>query len=375
MSRYSSFKGRANTHLPDNYWLAHELCFAVHDIMVQLLVSGRRACAFSVEFELRDEADRAAFEADIFEWLDKFRGIEERVAVLVTTIFPAVLGDMLHCFYEALETSRKGKLTISYMLLRKPLQESLFVLETIVADREGFAKNLTYEPIKLSSQGVGGQIVHSRNIQLVLEALGETERFDPGYLAQLRYDKSASDGFDGVCNKAMHLFTSHKAIQTEPLNINFIFSGSDAMLTQWSYLYSRLPYLLVYMHRIVEHICVRIAPADPNYVSDMDRRISALVLLWWDTVKAPYAEPHLERFAAKTRDWLHQHCVSAGFRAPNRRDLIRMGKNGAYPGESYLSVKRRYRRFGRAAEMSGAAAPSSVMHFVRRLMSKLGGKP
>ena len=83
------------------------------------------------------------------------------------------------------------------------------------------------------------------------------------------------------------LFTSHEAIRTEPLNINFIFSGMDAKLTQWSYFYGRLPYLLAYMHRIVEHVCATIAPTDPIYLHDMDRRISALVLLWWKTVRAP----------------------------------------------------------------------------------------
>jgi hypothetical protein len=50
---------------------------------------------------------------------------------------------MLHCFYKALETSGKGKLAVSLMLIRKPLQESLFVLESIVADRTNFAYKLT----------------------------------------------------------------------------------------------------------------------------------------------------------------------------------------------------------------------------------------
>ena len=325
--------------------------------MLELLVSGRRADAFQAEFELRSEAEQAAFKADIFEWLDKYRQIEDRAAVLVATVFPAVLGDMLQCFYEALETSRKGKLTISYMLLRKPLQESLFVLETAVADRYGFASKLSFDPLKLSSQGAGGLAVHIRNIENVLDALGETDRFDASYLAQLRYDKSANDGFDGICNKAMHLFTSHKAIQTEPLNINFIFTDWNDMETQWSYLYSRLPYLLVYMHRIVEHVCAGILPADSKYLSDMERRISALVLLWWESLKPPYTQAHLEKFVEKTRAWLNDHCLAAGFQTPTREDLMRMSDSGAYPGERKAAVKRRFQQFLRAAETSATARP------------------
>jgi nitroreductase len=172
----------------------------------------------------------------------------------------------------------------------------------------------------------------------------------------------------------MHLFTGHKAIQTEPLNINFIFADLSAMLTQWSYIYTRLPYLLVYIHRIVEHICAGIAPTNPAYTSDMERRISALVLLWWDTVEAPYTEPHLENFVAKTRDRLHEHCVTSGFRAPSRCDLVRMGRDGAYPGESKSAVRRRYKQFVREAEASGAIARQPLAGIVRSFVSKLRSK-
>jgi hypothetical protein len=120
MLKHPSLENRANTRLPSDFFDAHELCFAVHDVMTQLLVSGMRASAFHVTFALNDPAARAALENsdDILDWVSRYRTQEERSAVLVTTVFPAVLSDMLHCFYEALETSRKGKLTIAYMLLR-----------------------------------------------------------------------------------------------------------------------------------------------------------------------------------------------------------------------------------------------------------------
>jgi hypothetical protein len=148
--------------------------------------------------------------------------------------------------------------------------------------------------------------------------------------------KKHRTSFDGVCNKAMRLFTSHEAIRTEPLNINFVFSGMDmdAKMTQWSYFYSRLPYLLAYIHRIVEHLYATIAPTDPIYLHDMDRRISALVLLWRETVDPPYIEPHLENFVLRTRDWLFEHCREAGHPLPSRPDLVKMAEIGAYPGES-----------------------------------------
>jgi hypothetical protein len=358
MQQFSSLKGRVNTHLPSSYWMAHQLCFTAHDVMTQLLVSGANASVFTMTFNFRDEADRSAFEKadDPFVWLEQSRRLDEREALLVTTIFPAVLSDMLHCFYEALEVSRKAKLTIAFMLVRKPLQESLFLLESVIADRSDFAKKLTTDPVKLDSQTAGGVEVHAKRIQAVLDIIGERHRFDAGYIAQLRYDKKAQDGFDGVCNKAIHLFTNHKAIRTEPLNINFIFSGMDmdTKLTQWSYFYSRLPYLLAYMHRIVEHVCATIAPTDPIYLHDMDRRISALVLLWWETVEPRYVGPQLENFVVKTRDWLFEHCREAGYRPPSRPDLVEMADTGAYPGESRADIANRNMYFKRAAAASGS---------------------
>jgi hypothetical protein len=348
-------QNRTNTRLPGEHHVAHDLCFILHDVMTQLLVSGYNASAFTVTIKFRDDRDRKAFEEDdIFDWLEASRRVDERVAILVAIVFPAVLGDMLHCFYEALETSRKGKLSVSFMLIRKPLQESLFLLESIVADRHSFADRITSDPLQLRSQKAGGVEAHTKRIQRVLDVLGESQRFDAEYLARLRYDKEASDGFDGICNKAMHLFTEHKAIRTEPSNINFIFSGLDATLTQWSYLYSRLPYLLFYMHRVVEHICAEVAPTDPEYLRYWDRRLSALVLLWWDTLEPRHLDSHLRKFVLATRDWLFNHCTESGHRQPSRPDLMRMAETGAFPGEAPRTTKNRIKKFTRDAKASGA---------------------
>lgn len=373
MLKFSSITGRGNTLLPESYWIAHQLCFIMHDVMTQALVSGEKASIFSMTFEFIDDDDRTAFEKadNIFVWLEQSRRIDEQAALLVTTAFPAVLSDMLHCFYEALEISRKAKLTISFMLVRKPLQESLYLLESVIADRTDFAKKLALDPVKLWSQTGGGVDVHAKRIQKVLDIIGETHRFDAEYIAQLRYDKKAQDGFDGVCNQAMHLFTSHDAIRTEALNINFIFSDMDAKQTQWSYFYSRLPYLLVYMHRIVEYVYATIMPTNPIYLQDMDRRISALVLLWWDTIVPPYNEPHLEKFVLTTQDWLWEHCRAAGYRHPSRHDLEKMADTGAYPGEPQAKIAERNLQYTKAAAANHSPLIPQSVGIIHTLVLKM----
>ncbi len=100
--------------------------------------------------------------------------------------------------------------------------------------------------------------------------------------------------------------------------------------------------------------------------------MSALVLLWWATVEEPYIEPHLEKFAARTREWLYQHCKEAGFPVPTEADLIRMGENGAFPGEKRSIVNRRLHLFLRNAAISGSYAPTPLMRLRWGFDEKLG---
>lgn len=188
--------------MPDTYDLAHDLCFVIHDILAQLLKSGAEGGFFRTTIAFEDEADRISFEKteDIFCWLEETQRLNDRTSILTTTVFPAVLSDALHCIYEALESSRKAKLNITYMLLRKPIQESLFLFETIIINPHDFAAKLATDPLKLRGEKAGGLDAHTRRIQRVLEQIGEEGRFNAEYIAQLRYNKSEEDGFDGICN-------------------------------------------------------------------------------------------------------------------------------------------------------------------------------
>jgi hypothetical protein len=331
--------------LPKEFNIPHDLCFCVHDILAQFLVSGERCGVFtpSIVFDDAESADKFEACEDIFEWLEYTGRLEDRARVLKTLVLPAVLSDMLHCIYEALEASRKGKLNISYMLIRKPIQENLFLLESMVLDEVAFAEKLATSPITLRHQtasGVEGE--HKRRIQRVLEAMGQTEAFDAEYLAQLRYLKT-QDGFDGACNKAMHLFTEHKAIRTESLNVNFIFSDLDAKHTQWGYLYGRLPYVLIYTWRIIEYVGEMVCPTHPEYMQDMTRRVAAYATLSASSVVNLTAP--LERFFDYQYTWLRNHCEALGTRPLRRRDLERMALTGALPDEEDSAVAARLERF------------------------------
>lgn len=341
MERYV---GDTDGFLPKEFFPAHDLCFLVHDVMGEFLASGEQNNIFTGKVDFLDDADRSCYEAsdDIFEWLEKSGRLTERANILKAVVLPAVLSDLLHFIYEALQCSRKAKLNVTYALIRKPIQESLYLLESIVLDEAGFADQLATSPLKLRPKTAGGLQGHSERIQRVLEIIQMERVFDAGYLAQLRYAK-VEDSFDSICNKAMHLFTEHQAIQTEQLNINFVFSGLEAKLSQWRYLYSRLPYVLVYLWQVLEHIGDSLTITVPEYMVDMQRRVAAFVVIAAPRV-VEMSQP-LEKFAVMHEAWLIRHCADRGIRRPRLRDLKRMALTGALPGETDDDLERRREHF------------------------------
>ena len=364
---YKSVRLNKGGHLPPQFDVAHDLCFVLHDLMAQLIVEGMRSGIFHARFDLRSDEERISLEEseNVLDWLHQTGQVEERTKVLVSTVTPAVLSDMMHCIYEALECSRKGKLAIAFMLIRKPLQESLYVLESIFIDRIGFEGKLYEDPLKLRPQNAGGVDGHTRRIQAVLEKIDDGVRFNAEYIARLRYDKKSDDSFDGICNKAMHLFTEHSAIRTEKQNINFIFSNSETMYSQWSYLYSRLPYLMLYMLSLVEHIAIEFASSSPSYKDDVNRRISAYLIMVWAGLEERYRSPAIDFAVALSSEWLKAHCTGNGFSLPNGfTHLDRMAKIGAFPDESEKDVELRSSVYEQFASYS-RDRPASAQLFER----------
>lgn len=321
----SSLKDRKGTFLPKEFNIAHELCFFLHDAITEVIRTGEENQIFVHNIKI-DDKDEINFNStdEIFSYLDKNEKYEDRAKILTVTVLPAILSDMMHCIYETLENSRKAKLNISYMLIRKPIQENLYVLESIVLDEIDFAKNIIENPHKLDSKNAGGLEGHKNRITKVLNKIDGSSYLSSDYISSLRYNKKSNDSFDGICNIAMHLFTSHEAIRTEKFNINFIFSNEESKITQWKFLYSRLPYLLVYMHKIVEYILSTFVMTERQYLNDINNQVNALILLWWEDIAEEYQSDEIESFVKKKYISVKEYFSLKGKRNFTKKDIEKL---------------------------------------------------
>ena len=273
--------------LPKKYWFSHEYCFFIHDQLVQIISSGERDGIFNVtlEFqnaELAKKIHKISGE-QLFDWLEN-NGYEHIVyEITYRQLCVALLSDLCHFVYEALNCSKKSKLTVTYALLRKPLKENLFYLEWLLADPEGFLQKFHLDGVQSMILSGTGAISPDKRKEIIKEAIKKTrygEWIDSEFIYQLRYDKRVTFGMEKLWQKANHLITSYRFLETEEKNINFIFSNPEDHISQWDYLYSFLPILLLYTFYIMQAIIETFAIIQKEEQNLIELRITIGLLLW-----------------------------------------------------------------------------------------------
>ena len=250
---------KSASFLPSKHQLAHDYCVFLHDYLADFIRYGEESKSFHVTIEFKHSAEAESLQGlegeFIWQWLEE-KGYSDKLGeLLLKSLFPALLADFCQFTYEALRCSTRGRLTVTYALLRKPLKEDLAYLEWMLGNPEFLLTTLYNEPAAALALNVLTQ--RERHLPIIRAAAHRTpnaEMYTEDFIYDLRYAKAAYFGFDALWNKALHLVTTHKDLATEPQNLNFIFSGDDARQDQWDFLYSRLPFLLFYTTDICESL-------------------------------------------------------------------------------------------------------------------------
>ncbi len=295
--------------LPEDFIFSHDFCLYLHDCLVQFIVEGEYGGVFQTtcKFKSNEEAEEFNKNPDlvIFDWLAEKGYSDVLGEVLLKTVFPALLSDFCHFVYEALSCSRKGKLTVAYALLRKPIKENLHYLEWLLADPEGLLSTLYNQPSKELAFGKISNPAKAKEV--IRKAISRTlykDLYDAEFLYDLRFNKKVSYSLDASWNQAIHLITTKEPIATEQCNFNFVFSGDYEQLCQWQHIYMTLPWLLFYALDICEVLMAIIIKEPPSDIEEVLFHRSLGFLLWGHEFlrfanKLELPEPNLKRFTPK----------------------------------------------------------------------------
>lgn len=235
--------------------------------------------------------------------LEYFDEVEE---LLFRTPIPALLADMLEFIHEALACSKKGWLIPAYALLRKPLKESLFYFEWMLADRESFLSSFRSERwYKYSASNTRSfqdstkEMKKHEKIDLISEAMNKTQAHkwvSPEMIYDIRYSRKLPFCLGGEFDQANHLVTSYRDIRTSSENFNFIFSGKDERYSQWRHLYNTLPILLFHTYNVIFSLINSFVPESKNESSFLPHiKVKAGLYLWhfdteyWTNWPNPFA--------------------------------------------------------------------------------------
>ncbi|WP_418409172.1 hypothetical protein [Alistipes sp.] len=254
--------------IPCKYRKIHNLCAIIYDQLTEIYKEKNYKPLFSTVFEFKDgdvDIDQLKKEnIHILDWLKINNRNEEIELALTKHIVPALVSDFLNFIFESMHCAKRGKMTVAYALLRKPLTDELLILEQILLDRKAFIDKLFHsgnpEGYDPSSRNINKQEI----IKNVLTVLDIPFYQDPEFIYDLRYNKASPEGINGISNHALHIVTRDRNYKTENQNLNFIFSQEDDMARYYMQYYFVVPYLLIYSVSIIDRILFSILNDEDN---------------------------------------------------------------------------------------------------------------
>lgn len=205
----------------------HEYCFYLHDTMAGLLVQMEIQKASHVSFTIENDQELELLENGIhpLDFLSETgrEDLERRAAI--NHICIALYADILHFIYEGLIALEKRKFSVAFCLLRKPFKEGLLILAQMCADEEAFFNRFKMDLNEL----LDFRKLNEEKIKSILENAMRSCECPPLIDADNIYDcffnRKNDMGLAGMFDKATHLITGFRHIQTENYNLNFIFKN------------------------------------------------------------------------------------------------------------------------------------------------------
>ncbi|MDX1349233.1 MAG: hypothetical protein R3279_03235 [Putridiphycobacter sp.] len=188
------------------------------------------------------------------DWLKKNKLNPELEIMLSKNIILAVCSDFINFIFESLYNAKRGKLTVAYALLRKPLTDELLIFEQLLSDRTDFINRFFYQGNPQDYDPSNRDLDKSKIIEKAISKLRLQLFPSAEFIYDLRYNKECEYGINGISNHALHIVTKDRNYKTSNRNLNFVFSQKDDFEKYFAHYYNLVPYLLVYSVSIVDEI-------------------------------------------------------------------------------------------------------------------------
>lgn len=273
--------------LPSELRLAHDLSFVLHDKIARYVEYGENNGLLSFAVSMRSQVDSDTVAGldgtKLWEWFasNDYQHILDKYS-RINLIF-GLLADMCQFIFEALQCSSKGKLSVAFTLLRKPIQDNLFFLEWILSDWDTFLNHFRVGAESLDLSRMSHEDRQELRIRVIGDAMAQTQMgvwMHPRELYDIRYAKYTEIGLDPILNHAIHLVTSHKAYPTAPDNLNFLFCNTEDREILWRQLYLLLPIVLFHAFGITESLMLSIDSTFPTANTHTQLWLTSGILLW-----------------------------------------------------------------------------------------------
>lgn len=256
---------KENILLPQKYYKLNNLCAIIYDQITELFIEDNYKSLTVTEFknDSKRKIPVGTFQGDknqMLEWLKSNNLNNELTAVLTKDIAMSIIGDFMNFIYESLSCAKRGKLTVAYALLRKPLTDELLILEQLLYDSQNFIQRY-YHSGDPADYDPSHQNTDKR--QIIINALSKIKThviFTEDIIYNLRYDKTCPSGINGISNHALHIVTRDKNYKTDNKNLNFVFSGRNDLEIYWKHYYYFVPYLLLYSVAIIDNLIFSYLP-------------------------------------------------------------------------------------------------------------------
>ncbi|TCZ75380.1 hypothetical protein E0485_17390 [Paenibacillus albiflavus] len=239
--------------LPKKYQKTHDYIFDLHDLLANIIYSCENYELIGSEIQIKNEEDLSHIDSlegeNLWCWLENNNYDEVIFDMMIKQVYFAVLTDLCHFIYESLTCSERGKLTVAYALLRKPLKDNLLLLEWILSDANDFISKFksgnseNFAPDKISGQ---------RKLEIIknAERIADTGLEQYMFIYEMRYSKKDDFSFERIWNKANHIVTTFNFYKTKSENLNFVFFDEKEHTEYWDYYYVSMPLIMYHITEV-----------------------------------------------------------------------------------------------------------------------------